>query len=46
MPYISDFGMTFFKKDFITGDAELIETREIPKFKDILITNNNYEVLK
>lgn len=46
VPYISDFGMTFFKRDFITGNAELIETREIPKFKDILITNNNYEVLK
>ena len=46
VPYISDFGYKIYKEDYNTDNAELIEEREVPKFKDILITNNNYEVLK
>ena len=45
VPYISDFGMKLYKKNFISGEAELIITRETQKFKDILTSNNNYEYL-
>lgn len=45
IPYITDMGIRFYKKDLITDQAELIITRDTLKFKDILISNNNYEFL-
>ncbi len=43
VPYLSDFGFAFYKPDFTTDKAELIETRDIQKFKDILVSNNKQE---
>lgn len=46
IPFPFEFGYCTYKKEYITDKAELIEIREVPKFKDILISNNNYNVLK
>ena len=47
VPIITDVGFRLYKKNFISGEAELVEIREPMKFKDILINNNeNYEYLK
>ena len=43
--YDIDIGYTMLKKDYKTDKAELIEIREPMKFKDILTTNNKYEIL-
>lgn len=45
VPYISDLGFSFYKENYISDCAELIITRDIQKFKDILVTNNKYEYL-
>lgn len=45
IPYISDLGLSFYKQDLTSDKAELIITRDTQKFKDILISNNNYEFL-
>lgn len=45
IPYISDLGLSFYKKDLTSDKAELIITRDVQKFKDILVSNNNYEFL-
>lgn len=44
VPIICDVGITIYKKDFITDNAELIEIREAQKFKDILVSNYNYKL--
>lgn len=38
-------GNTIFKKELKTSEVELIESRDPLKFKDILVTNNNYEII-
>lgn len=43
IPYISDVGFYSYKDTFTTDKAELILEREPLKFKDILITNYNYQ---
>lgn len=45
IPYISDLGITFYKQNLESDKAELIITRDILKFKDILTSKNNYEFL-
>lgn len=45
IPYISKVKMKFFAPELVTSNAELIITREPLKFKDILITENEYDVL-
>lgn len=45
IPYTTNMGFNFFKKSLISDKAELIITREIQKFKDILVTNQSYEIL-
>lgn len=45
VPYISDLGFTFYKKDYESDKAELIITRDTQKFEDILVSNNTYEYL-
>lgn len=45
VPQIVDLGFTYYKENLILDNAELIVTREPLKFKDILVTNNNYEFL-
>lgn len=45
IPYISDLGLSFYKQDLTSDKAELIITRDVQKFKDILVSNNNYEFL-
>jgi hypothetical protein len=37
--------MDFYLKELITDKAELIITREPLKFKDILVSTNEYEIL-
>lgn len=43
--YDVDIGYTMLKKDYKTDKAELIQIREPMKFKDILTSNNKYEIL-
>ena len=43
--YDIDIGYTMLKKDYKTDKAELIQIREPMKFKDILTSNNKYEIL-
>lgn len=45
IPYISDLGMTFYKENLESDKAELIITRDVLKFKDLLVSNNTYEFL-
>lgn len=46
VPFISDMGFRIYKENFKSGEAELLETREPMKFKDILVNNNDkYEYL-
>lgn len=45
VPYPIDLGYTIYKKDFISENAELIITRSPLKFKDILVSNNNYDFI-
>lgn len=45
IPYISDLGFSFFKKDLQSDEASLIITRDPLKFKDILTSNKTYEFL-
>lgn len=45
VPFISELGYSFYKENYNTGEAELIETRDVQKFKDILVTNYDYETL-
>jgi hypothetical protein len=45
IPYISTIKMDFYLKELITDKAELIITREPLKFKDILVSTNEYEIL-
>lgn len=45
IPYIDKIKMKFFVPKLITTQAELIITRNPLKFKDILVTNNEYDVL-
>lgn len=44
VPFAADLGWHIFKREFKTRDAELIIQRD-NKFKEILVTNNNYEYL-
>lgn len=47
VPIITDMGFRLYKENFTSGEAELVETREPMKFKDILVNNNEkYEYLK
>jgi hypothetical protein len=47
VPIITDMGFRLYKENFISGEAELVETRDPMKFKDILVNNNEkYEYLK
>lgn len=43
VPFISSIGDRFYKENFISRDAELIEVRDTLKFRDILVNNNKYE---
>lgn len=45
IPYISKINFKFYVPELTTDKAELIITREPLKFKDILVTNNDYNVL-
>lgn len=45
IPFVSDNGFSFYIQDFKSDRAELIITRDVQKFKDILVTNNEYEFL-
>lgn len=45
IPIITDLGFSFYKENLTTDKAELIITRDIQKFKDILVTNNKYEFI-
>lgn len=45
IPYISDLGLSFYKTNLTSDKAELIIIRDTQKFKDILVSNNNYEFL-
>ena len=45
IPYIINVGYMLYKKELKTDQAELIITREPLKFKDILVTNNKYDIL-
>lgn len=38
-------GYRQYREELTTNSVELIEVREIPKFKDILVTNYDYELL-
>lgn len=40
-----DLGFKYYAKNLITDSAELILTRDPLKLKDILVTNNEYEIL-
>lgn len=43
VPIGINFGWITYKPNYKTGDAELIDIIEPRKFKDILVTNNNYK---
>ena len=43
--YPIDLGYSIYKEEFTTDKAELIEVRDIQKFKDILISNYDYKAL-
>lgn len=45
VPFITKIKYKFFIQELITDQAELIVTRDPLKFKDILITTNDYDVL-
>lgn len=45
IPYIERIGFTYYAKDLVSDQAELILIRDPLKFKDILIYNNNYELI-
>ena len=45
LPLKIDLGYKYYKPELKTSDAELIIVREPLKFKDILVSNNNYETL-
>lgn len=45
IPYITQMTFKFYIPELITDKAELIIIREPLKFKDILVTNNNYDIL-
>lgn len=45
IPYITNIGFTIYRDTLITDKAELIIEREPLKFKDVLITDNEYDVL-
>lgn len=45
IPYISELGFSFYKENLLSDKAELIITRDTQKFKDILVTNQEYEFL-
>ena len=45
--YVADIGYTFFKETLKCSDLEIALTRDKPStFQDILITSNNYELIK
>ena len=45
--YITDMGYTFFKDKMKCNDLEIALVRDNPStFKDILISSNNYELIK
>lgn len=46
IPSIQDFGLSYFKEELTTKDAELILIREPLTFNDILLSNYNYQFLK
>ena len=45
VPYKSDIGIRSLQRNFISDCAELIETRQPLKLKDILVTNYKYQIL-
>ena len=45
IPIGVDFGMTLYKEELITDKAELIQVRNPLKFKDILLSRYNYQLL-
>lgn len=45
IPYITDVGYTFYKENFISDNAELIEVRDSANFKDLLVSNCKYNLL-
>jgi hypothetical protein len=42
---IQDFGLSYFKEELTTQNAELILVREPLNFKDILLSNYNYQFI-
>lgn len=42
VPFAADLGYHIFKREFTTDSAEIVLVRD-NKFKDLLVTNNNYE---
>ena len=45
IPYGFDIGFKTLKENFESGAAELVIERDVQTFKDILISNNQYEIL-
>ena len=45
VPYRSEIGSKSLQRNFVSDCAELIETRQPLKLKDILVTNYKYEIL-
>lgn len=45
IPSIQDFGLSYYKEELITQEAELISTRNPLTFKDILLSNYNYQFI-
>jgi hypothetical protein len=46
IPLYSDFGLSLYKQNFKTDKAELVLEREPLTFKDILISNYDYQFVK
>lgn len=45
LPVIADFGFKYHVKNLISDQAELMITREKQKFKDLLVSNNIYDLI-
>lgn len=45
VPYLYNFKLKYFIRDYISDNCELIQIREPLKFKDILVSSNQYQIL-
>ena len=45
IPSIQDFGLSYFKEELVTQDSELILVRKPLTFKDILLSNYDYQFI-